>query len=134
MIDTQRHKHKDKREQIILSIFSSFFSLSPFLLFRVVVAAQKRNRGEKKKEAAHRPTSLSVTPPYAKLPPSCFAIRSLTYIYIIYQLRLLRCRQNFITLITASYSIFSSQLLTLHSFTIISLSTVSSQHLSSYYI
>jgi len=84
--DDDRHI-KEKTEQIILSIFSSFFPLflSSFLLFRVVAHThiQKKNEAKKKKEAAavtHRPTSLSTTPSYAKLSPSCFAIRSLTYI------------------------------------------------------
>jgi len=63
-----------------LSIFSSFSLCLPFSFFRVVV--QKKTEAKKKKEATHRPTSLSATPPYAKLSPSCFAIRSLTYIYI----------------------------------------------------
>jgi len=77
-------RHIKKREnksycQFFLPIPPSL-SVPPFLLFRG--NSIKKNRGEKKKEAAYRPTSLSATPSYAKLSPSCFAIRSLTYIHI----------------------------------------------------
>jgi hypothetical protein len=92
-------RHIKKREnksycQFFLPFLSVF--LSPFQS-----SSTKKNRGEKKKEAAHRPTSLSATPPYAKLSPSCFAIRSLTYISTASSS--LSSKFYYITSITASY-------------------------------
>jgi hypothetical protein len=81
-------RHIKKRQnksycQFFFFLFSLSLSvsLSPFQSG----STQKKTEAKKKKEATnHRPTSLSATSPYAKLSPSCFAIRSLTYIlYII---------------------------------------------------
>lgn len=87
-----RHIKKERTNHIVnfFFVFSLCvsLSLSPFQ-----GNTKKKKRGEKKKEAVHSPTSLSATPPYAKLSPSCFAIRSLTRIY---RLRLLRCHHKFI--------------------------------------
>ena len=123
-----RHIKKERTNHIVNFFFLFSLCLSLSLPFSFQGNTKKKKRGEKKKEAVHSPTSLSATPSHARSSHH-LASRS-DHLHILYQRRLLRCHHNFIY-----YFFFFSHLLILPPFTIIiSLSTVSSQHLSSHQI
>jgi len=125
-IDTYLRIYKEKANKS----YCQFFLSLPFLLFRVIQKKEeKKTRGEKKKEATRRPTSLSATPPRAKLSLLYFAIRSLTIhththtqTYIIYTYTLIASSSLSSQLFIHVFFLFSSTYIT-----IISLPTVSSQ-------
>ncbi len=83
--DDDRHI-KRRQNKSYCQFFLSFlsFSLSSFLLFRLVAHKKVTEAKRRKKQQLIDQHHYRRQPPYAKLSPSCFAIRSLTYIYIIY--------------------------------------------------